>query len=217
MLSAEYRVSRRTLQLHFEKHATVKGSKAAAIAAAVKQEVFDTCLEDIDLIANRARETREAAYRNAVAVEGLIMAQLKLAQDDPAQALRVASSIKMLTLAAGGLERLHTLKQNALGLDKDSVFQEELPVLVMRDLTTEELEKMRAANDDDDHDGADSETAPASGDTDDSFDSDEDNDEIAISGGDHGKVDKQAEAGILPDGSRLCRAALINCAPISRS
>ena len=41
---------------------------------------------------------------------------------------------KALSLAAG-LERIHSLKCKALGLDKDSPLQDELPVLQFVDLT----------------------------------------------------------------------------------
>lgn len=37
------------------------------------------------------------------------MAQLELAQKDTAQAFKAASAVKLLSLAAGGLDRLHNL------------------------------------------------------------------------------------------------------------
>jgi hypothetical protein len=37
------------------------------------------------------------------------MAQLELAKSDPSQAIRAATAIKALSLAAAGLERLHDL------------------------------------------------------------------------------------------------------------
>jgi hypothetical protein len=51
----------------------------------------------------------------------------------------------MLSLAAGSLERLHELKQRALGLDRDSAIGEEMPQLIVCDLTTDDVADMRAA------------------------------------------------------------------------
>ena len=149
-LSERYGVSTRTLQVHFEKHGTVKGSKAREIAAAVKEEVFGEMLDDPDLKLKRAKQTREAAYQNAVVVENLVMAQLQEAQKDPATAYKAAAAIKTLSLAAATLERTHTLKWSALGLDRDSALSDELPVLILQDLTKKEIEQMRASQTEDD-------------------------------------------------------------------
>ena len=147
-LSDRYGVATPTLQVHFEKHGTVKGSKAREIAAAVKEEVFGELLDDKDVKVQRAKETRESAYRNAVTVEHLVMAQLQEAQKDPASAFKAAAAIKSLSLAAAALERLHGLKRTALGLDHDSVLPDELPdelpEIILREYTQEEIEQIRA-------------------------------------------------------------------------
>lgn len=169
-LEQRYGVSRRALQSHFAKRGSIKGSQAAQLVAAVKQQVFTENLADPDLITSRAVETRETAYRNAVVVEGLIMAQLEAAQRDPSQALRAAGAIKALSLAAAGLERIHSLKWRALGLDKDSLQGDELPVLVFEDLTAAEITAIQEHDQDDDFDGP----APSS------VAEDEDEDEVVV-------------------------------------
>jgi hypothetical protein len=52
--------------------------------------------------------------------------------------------MKMLSLAASTLERLHELKKTATGLDKDPDIGKELPVLTFRDLSKEDLERIQA-------------------------------------------------------------------------
>ena len=81
----------------------------------------------------------EATYTNATIIEDLIMAQLWIAQKDPTQAFKEATAVKMLSLAASALERLHATKSRALGLDRENVVPDELPVLTFRDLTPAEL------------------------------------------------------------------------------
>lgn len=151
-LEARYGVSRRAIQSRFAKREIVKGAQAAQLAAVVKQQVFTEGLTNSDVTTTRAKETRETAYRNAVVVEGLIMAQLDAAQKDPTQALRAAGAIKALSLAAAGLERIHGLKWRALGLDKDSIQGDELPVLVFEDLTAEEIGAIQQGGEEDDFD-----------------------------------------------------------------
>jgi hypothetical protein len=142
-LSDRFGVNTRTLQAHFSKHAVVKGSKAAQLASSVKEELFKLELNGKDDLTRRARETREAAYKNAVTVETLIMAQLELAQKDPSQAFRAAGAVKLLSLAAAGLERLHSLKWSSLGLDRDAGISNDMPVLIFRDLSDQEIKAIQ--------------------------------------------------------------------------
>jgi hypothetical protein len=64
-LSDRFGVNTRTLQAHFAKHAVVKGAKAAELASSVKEELFKLELDGKDGLTQRARETRETAYKNA--------------------------------------------------------------------------------------------------------------------------------------------------------
>jgi hypothetical protein len=84
-LSDRYGVSPRAIQSHLSKLGSVKGAKAAEMAAAVQKEIFKDELGDRDTLVLRAKETREATYANAKIIEGLIMAQLQNAQKDPRQ------------------------------------------------------------------------------------------------------------------------------------
>src|ERR1035437_191781 len=143
-LAERYSVNTRTLQAHFAKHKVEKGSKAAALATSVKEEVYSSGLGDKDLTIQRARETREKAYKNANAVEGLIMATLDAMQKDPSKMLGLTSKLKALALAAAGLERIHGLKFRALGLDKDLPIHDEMPVLIIRDLSDGEIKELRS-------------------------------------------------------------------------
>ena len=123
------------------------------MAAAVREEVLKEELGDHDRKVARAKDIRERAFRHANVVEDLVMAQLELAQRDPGQVLKAGAAIKMLSLAAGSLERLHDLKKRALGLDRDSVFAEELPELVIRCLTDDEAAEIRRQQEEEDEPG----------------------------------------------------------------
>lgn len=154
-LSERYGPSPRALQSHFSKAGIVKGETASALAATVREMITTESLESDEVLAERAKDTRERAYRNAVRVEELVMAQLTLAEHDPSQVMRVNSSLKALNLAAGALERLHSIKLRALGLDRADAVPDKLPVLEIVGLTEEQCERIRASHgDDDDFGGA---------------------------------------------------------------
>lgn len=150
-LAERYSVSTRTLQTHFAKHKVEKGSKAAALATSVKKEIYDFGLGDKDLTIERARETREKAYKNACAVEDQIMGTVDAMGNASSKTLGLTSKLKALALAAAGLERIHGLKFRALGLDNDLPIQDEMPVLIFRDLSDDEI---KALHQDDDEDEA---------------------------------------------------------------
>ena len=135
------------------KHGIIKGSKGAAFAEAVREKMVTLELGDEELTAKRAREVRESAYEHATQIEQLVMAQIALAQKEPAQILRVASALKGLSLAAGTLERLHSLKYRAMGLDKH-VDERELPKLIIDCFTDAEIADITQQGDNEDLVGA---------------------------------------------------------------
>ena len=141
-LSLRFGITERALQVHFRKHATLKGSKAKEVAAAVQQAVFADIFEDSAVARAKGREARAAAYGNATQIEGLIMAQVSEAQKDPANAYRASSALRMLALAMQALERAHSMKWASLGLDQLEDAQE-LPVLPIIDYSEEQIEEIR--------------------------------------------------------------------------
>lgn len=202
-LSHRYGVSRRAIQSHVSKHGSVKGAKAAEMAAVVQKEIFKEELGDPDTLAFRAKETREFAYTNAAIVEGLVMAQLALAQKDPTQAFKAATAVKMLSLAAATLERTQAIKLRALGLDRENAPPEEMPVLTFRDLTRAELEAFQKRDEADQESDLGIPIAPAS--TDLGFAGTEigETDEITVEGGEVIVEGEEAEEAAKPSPTSL--------------
>ena len=148
-LSDRYGVSPRAIQSHLSKLGSLKGAKAAEMAAVVQKEIFKDELGDRGTLVFRAKETRETIYANATTIVDLMMAQLQIAQKNPAQAFKAATAVKMLSLAAGTLERVQAVKLRALGLDKENALPDDLPVLTFRDLTPAEIKAFQERDDTD--------------------------------------------------------------------
>lgn len=211
-LSDRYGVSRRAIQSHLSKLSSVKGAKAAEMAAVVQKEIFKEELGDQDTLVFRARETRETTYANAKIIEDLIMAQLQLAQKDPAQAFKASTALKALSLAASALERLHATKSRALGLDKENALPEEMPALTFRDLGSDELEAFRKRDEADEDSDLGIPIAPAITDSgfagreiDESDDIIVEGDEIIVEGDETEEAAKPRPASLYPLGGRLVR------------
>ena len=182
-LSDRYGVSRRAIQGHLSKQGCIKGAKAAEMAAVVQKEVFKSELGDKDALVARAKETREAAYANAVTIQNLMMAQLQFAQKDPTQAFKATTAVKMLSLAAATLERVQAVKLRALGLDQENALPTEFPELIIRDLNPPELEALNVRNGDDEVDEFDVPLVPvASADAETVGTQSDDSDDIIIEG-----------------------------------
>ncbi|KMO43603.1 hypothetical protein VQ03_07635 [Methylobacterium tarhaniae] len=148
-LSQRFGVTERTLQAHFAKHGTVKGSAAKALAVKVTARVQAEQAADVEDLVERAKVIRDATYTAAEKVERMIVASLDAAAADPGQTYAAAASVKMLANAAAALERLHALKKSALGINDDDMTNADLPVLVLRDLSSADIERMRQEEDDD--------------------------------------------------------------------
>jgi hypothetical protein len=205
-LSARFGPSQRSLQHHFAKAGIVKGERAAAMAAAIKKEVFDAELGDEEQLRFRAKDLKERTYRNAMAIEELMMAQFANAANDPAQALRAATAMRAISLAANTLDRLHGVQQRALGLDKDNAFAEELPMIIIQDLSADDLAEIKKRHEEQ-YDGA---IGIDASDADDDNEANDD-DDIVIEGEDEddNALEPKSESGALmdADGVPLAKSA----------
>lgn len=182
-LSDRYGVSTRAIQSHLSKLGSVKGAKAAAMAAAVMTKVFKDELSDQDTLNHRGKETREAAYTNAVIIDGLIKAQLALAQKNPSQAFKALTAFKMLSLASATSERTQTIRLRALGLDKENALPDVMPELIIRDLSKEELKALADRDESDEESDLGIPIAPAGIDSGFAGSETDESDDIIVEGG----------------------------------
>jgi hypothetical protein len=149
-LSHQFGVTERGLQAHFAKLGLVKGESAKALAAQVVARVQRENEAQAEALTERALAIRETTFSHADKIERMIVERLDVAAADPTQTYAAAAAVKMLGNAAAALERLHTLKRNALGITDDDMNSDEVPVLVIRNLTQSQIMEMRQKQDDED-------------------------------------------------------------------
>ena len=148
-LAHRFGATERALQAHFAKRGLEKGQAAKKLAAQVVARVKKEQEAEADSLTERALTTRETTYNNAAKIERMIVERLDAAAADPEQTYAAAAAVKMLTNAAAALERLHTLKRNALGITDEDMNTDEVPVLVIRNLSDIEVASIRQRQDDD--------------------------------------------------------------------
>lgn len=142
-LSRTFGVTQRTLQARFAKRSVEKGASAKALAIQVNARVQAAQGANVEDLAERAKIIRETTYAAAEKVERMIVASIDAAADDPSKTYVAAASVKMLTNAAAALERLHALKRSALGINDDTLMDDEAPTLHILNLTVSDVAKMR--------------------------------------------------------------------------
>jgi hypothetical protein len=211
-LSDQYGVSPRTIQSHVSKLGSVKGAKAAAMAAVVQKEIFTKELGDEATLLHRAKEIRESTYTNAKIMMELIMAQLPNAKKNPAKAFTASTALRALALAASALERLHNTQLRALGLDKENALPDEMPVLTFRDLGSDKLEAFRKRDEADEESDLGISIAPANTDLALAGSGTDDSDDIITEGFEEGDeteaAAKASPTSLYPLGGRLVREHL---------
>lgn len=207
-LSDRYGVSPRAIQSHLSKLGSIKGAKAAEMAAVVQKEIFKDELGDRDKLVIRAKETREATYANATIIEDLMMAQLQNAQKDPRQAFKAATALKALSLAASALERLHATKLRALGLDRENAPPDELAVLTFRDLNPAELKEFHERDEADEDSELGATIVPVTSADSDCIGTDSDDSDDIILEGEEDELPKPRTAATIALGGRLVRGQL---------
>ena len=145
-LADTYHLTTRAIQFHLSKHKVIKGEKAIATAVAVREKMAIDDVAEITDLAALAKDARRSAHSNAMKLEKLLMSQIELGISDPASSFKIASTIKSLSLATAALERIFDIKAKALGQFAFAPDENELPGIVIDDLTEDELAQIRSAN-----------------------------------------------------------------------
>lgn len=143
-LSERYGVTPRAIQAHCAKHGVVRGSASAARAKAAEERILATAMpENGDDLAVKIRNAKAAALDDADAIRTLVRTQLQ-ALAEPAAGLSAVAALRAIDIGASALERARRSRFAALGLDKgDPLVNVELPELIIRELTTEEVTAIR--------------------------------------------------------------------------
>lgn len=132
----------------FERHFRAKGLAKGAAAAAVKKKVEETLasntLDEATVIAARIRETKEQHYSWSTSLAKLAWNEILTAKRDGHPVATVMNNLKSLDAAANVMKKMREERWAILGLDRpDAVDPDELPELLIAELTAEQIQELR--------------------------------------------------------------------------
>lgn len=143
-LVKKYGKSISTYERHFKKHGIVKGAKAAATKKLVEEKMKAVAVDEAQVIALRIKETKEEHYKMAAALSKLTWQEILKAKQDGAPVAVALNNIKALDAAMNVLSKARAERYAILGLDRpDAVDPDELPELIISELTAEQIEELR--------------------------------------------------------------------------
>lgn len=146
-LSAKYGVRADTLQKRLKDAGVEKGAKAHLLAEAATDATVsaakDEASERAILHTQRINETKDAHYRYAEALAKLVMEEIISAKRDSKAFALVDNNIAALGKAAKSLQILRSERFVLLGLDKEDADPDDMPELLVTELTPEMIEQMQ--------------------------------------------------------------------------
>jgi hypothetical protein len=145
-------MSVRGVQYRLAKEGARKGEAIAEDARRIERETIEEAFGDQPDRLQRGKRARQSSLDLAERIERAASSILTEIEATPSTAGSYAGSLRALSLAAQLVERTFAIKSSALGLSPGDLDPEELPQIIIRDLSEEELEAIRAGHGDDDED-----------------------------------------------------------------
>lgn len=132
---------------YFSRRGIKKGDQAHKHAKKVEEAVEKQAIKDAALIAARIRETKEEHYKMASGLAKLTWAEVLKAKQDGVPVSTALVNLKALDTAMSVLKKAREERYSVLGLDRpDAVDENDVPELVISELTADQIEALRKRN-----------------------------------------------------------------------
>lgn len=152
-LAAKFSVNIRTIVEHMRKKGVKAGAKAAEAAKTAADAVERNLTEEAEILARRIKETRDQHYTMSANLGKLVWAEVLEARQAGVPIATRGANLKSLDIAISALKKVREERFAVLGLDRpDASDPAEIPELVVSELTAEQIEKIRNAQEADSDD-----------------------------------------------------------------
>lgn len=146
-LAAKYGRAKSTLLRHFKSKGIIQGSKVAKTKQAVATKLETAAVTEASIVALRIKETKEQHYKMASGLAQLTWAEILKTKTDGVPVAAAANNLKALDSAMNVLKKAREERFAILGLDRpDAVDPDELPELIIAELTPEQIKVLRDAD-----------------------------------------------------------------------
>lgn len=144
-LAEKYDRHEQSFAQYFRRRGIKKGSARAKTMAKVESAVEKQLVNDAAIIAARIKETKEEHYKMASGLAKLTWAEVLKAKQDGVPVGSAINNLKALESAMNVLKKAREERYAVLGLDRpDSVDENDVPELVISELTADQIEALRA-------------------------------------------------------------------------
>lgn len=145
-LSKRFGRAEETFSRHFASLGIKKGSKQAQSAEMVKEEVAKNIADDAKVLSTRIRESKEEHYKMTTVITKLVMNEVLSAQKSGMPLEAKSNNIKALKDAMSVVKMAREERWAILGMDDpDSINEDDLPELVISEMTAKQIEDMHLA------------------------------------------------------------------------
>lgn len=143
-LVAKFGASISTFERHFKKKGVVKGSKAAVTKKRVEEQLAKASVDEATVTAARIKETKEHHYNMAAGLAKLAWNEVLEARKAAAPIATRINNLKAIDAAMSVIKKAREERFSVLGLDRpDAVDPDELPELIISELTDEQIKELR--------------------------------------------------------------------------
>lgn len=143
-LVKKYGKSVSTFERHFKKRGTVKGAARDARKKKAEEQLASKAIDDGTVLAARIKETKEEHYKISAALTRLTWNEILSAKNEARAFSTALNNLKALDAAASVLKKTREERFAVLGLDRnDTVNPDEIPELVISELTADQVEQLR--------------------------------------------------------------------------
>lgn len=143
-LMTRYGKSQSTFERHFRKRGLIKGAKAHVAKKKIEEKLAEATILDATVIAARIKETKEQHYKMAAGLASLTWAEILKTKQDGAPVGIALTNLKALDVAMNVLKKAREERYSVLGMDRpDAVDPEDLPELVISELTADQVQELR--------------------------------------------------------------------------
>lgn len=177
-IGAKFGKEATTIKKHFAKRGVRYGSNAEEIRKKAQEENTAAALEEVSLVTQRIRETKEEHYKMSSAIAKLTWTEVLQARQNKTPYAAIIGNLKALETAANVLAKTRAERYAVLGLDKDDNQDADLlPTLLVQELTEEQVESLRNMQDKEEFDMSIEEISEEGSDEDEDDTTDPDDDE----------------------------------------
>lgn len=143
-LAKKYARSETTFLRYFTKHGVKQGATVDAAKKRAAAAIARTTVNEVTILVARITETKEEHYKMAAAISRLTWNEILSAKKAGTPLASIQPALKSLDLAGSILARMRIERFAILGLDRpDAVDPDELPELIISELTAEEIKELR--------------------------------------------------------------------------